>query len=95
MIGSKPFKAKIIGSDVVSDLAVIKIEAENLEKAKFADTDLMKVGDVVVAVGNSEGDDYIGFTTVGTVTSKNKKIEVGKEESSDKKVYKVIQTSAL
>lgn len=94
-IGSKPFKAKLIGIDGVSDLAVIKIEADNLQRAKFADTDLIKVGDVVIAAGNAIGDDYIGFVTAGTVTSKHKKIEVGKEESSDKKVYKVIQTSAL
>ncbi len=94
-VGSKPFKAELIGSDIVSDLAVVKIDTNNLPVAKFADTDLIKPGDQVIAVGNSEGDDYIGFVTFGEVNSKNKKIEVGREESADKKSYKVIQTRAI
>ena len=93
--GSMPFKAKLVGVDSVSDLAILKIDADNLPKAKFADTDLMKAGDMVIALGNSVGDDYIGFVTSGIVNSKNKRIEVGSEKSADKKTYKVIQTSAL
>lgn len=93
--GSMPFKAKLIGVDSVSDLAILKIDADNLPKAKFADTDLMKAGDIVIALGNSVGDEYIGFVAAGIVNSKNKRIEVGNEKSADKKTYRVIQTSAL
>ncbi|MEO6786947.1 MAG: DegQ family serine endoprotease [Chthoniobacteraceae bacterium] len=50
--GKTEFKAKKIGNDPGSDIAVIKIEAKDLKPITFTDSDKIKVGDNVLAVGN-------------------------------------------
>jgi len=51
----KEYTAKLVGKDPYTDLAVIKIEAENLPVAHFADINTVKVGEIVFAVGNPIG----------------------------------------
>ncbi len=51
----REMKAKVIGTDPESDLAVIKIDATDLPAVTFADSDLIEVGDTVLAVGNPFG----------------------------------------
>lgn len=48
----KEYKAKIIGLDLKTDIAVIKIEAPSLQAAKFGDSDNLQEGDIVFAIGN-------------------------------------------
>jgi S1-C subfamily serine protease len=48
----REFRAKVLGVDAGSDIAVLKIEGRNLPYAKFADSDKARVGDVVFAIGN-------------------------------------------
>lgn len=48
-------EASIIGSDKVTDIAVLKIEALNLTPAIFADSDITQTGDIVLAIGNPYG----------------------------------------
>jgi serine protease Do len=63
----RKFKAKIIGTDPKTDLAVIKINANNLPFLKFSDSDKAVVGDVVIAIGNPFG---IGETvTMGIISA--------------------------
>lgn len=63
----REFEAKLIGSDPKTDVAVIKIEATELPQVTFADSDRLRVGDVVFAVGNPLG---IGQTvTMGIVSA--------------------------
>jgi serine protease Do len=50
--GKTELKAKKVGSDEGSDIAVIKVEAKDLRPITFADSDKIKVGDIVLAVGN-------------------------------------------
>ncbi|PAF46065.1 DegQ family serine endoprotease [Helicobacter sp. 11S02629-2] len=67
---NKKYKAKLIGKDPQSDIAVIKIEKKNLPVIKFADSNTYKVGDVVFAIGNPFG---IGESvTQGIVSGLNK-----------------------
>ena len=49
------YEAKIVGTDEQTDLAVIKIDKNNLPKAEFADSDNIKVGEFAMAVGNPLG----------------------------------------
>ncbi len=49
------FEAKVVGTDPGADLAVIEIEANNLVELPMADSDTLKVGDFVVAIGNPFG----------------------------------------
>src|SRR5216684_7379157 len=51
----RTFKAKLVGSDEPSDLAVVKIDATNLQTLALGNSDLAQVGDVVLAVGNPLG----------------------------------------
>ncbi len=66
----KKYQAKVIGKDKDSDLAVIKIEAENLTPIKLSHIDDVKLGDVVFAIGNPFG---VGETvTQGIISALNK-----------------------
>ncbi|MDR2341657.1 MAG: Do family serine endopeptidase [Campylobacteraceae bacterium] len=66
----KEYKAKIIGLDSRTDLAVIKIEEKNLQAITFANSDNLQEGDVVFALGNPFG---IGSTiTQGIISALNK-----------------------
>jgi S1-C subfamily serine protease len=63
----REFNATIIGSDAGTDIAVLKIEADNLTALSFADSDSLRVGDFVVAIGNPFG---LGQTaTTGIVSA--------------------------
>jgi Do/DeqQ family serine protease len=67
---NRTFTAKLVGSDPPSDLAVLKIDASNLPMLSLGDSDRMRVGDVVLAVGNPLG---IGQTvTSGIVSAKGR-----------------------
>ena len=67
---NRTFSAKLVGSDPPSDLAVLKIEATNLPTVSFSDSDKVRVGDVVLALGNPLG---IGQTvTSGIVSAKGR-----------------------
>ena len=65
--GEKEFEAKIIGTDPPTDIAVLKIEVNNLPAIAIADSDKLEVGDVVLAIGNPFG---VGQTvTMGIVSA--------------------------
>lgn len=66
----RQFEAKKIGSDEQSDVALLKIEPDNLSEVKIADSDKLRVGDFVVAIGNPFG---LGQTvTSGIVSAKGR-----------------------
>lgn len=89
------FKAKMVGYDEITDIAVIKINKNNLQAAELGNANTMKQGDKTITIGNCIGDDYVGFVTTGIVNSLNNTIEVPGEKDSDKISYRVIETSAL
>jgi serine protease Do len=67
---NRTFTAKLVGSDPPSDLAVLKIDAKNLPTLSFSDSDKVRVGDFVLALGNPLG---IGQTvTSGIVSAKGR-----------------------
>lgn len=63
----KQYRAKIIGTDPATDVAVIKIDAKDLRSAKFSNSDTLRVGDWVMAVGSPLG--YESTVTVGVVSA--------------------------
>ncbi|MCK9256580.1 MAG: Do family serine endopeptidase [Sulfurospirillaceae bacterium] len=67
---SKEFKAKVVGLDPKTDLAVIKIDAKDLQAIVFADSSYLLEGDVVFAIGNPFG--VGGSVTKGIVSALNK-----------------------
>lgn len=66
----RTFTAQLVGSDAPSDLAVLKINASNLPVLKLGDSDQVRVGDIVLAVGNPLG---VGQTvTSGIISAKGR-----------------------
>ena len=86
--GGRKVSAKVVGSDVKSDLAVLKIDVQNLPVAKFGDSSKVRVGDAAIAIGNPMGEEYAGTVTSGVVSAINRTLKV------DDRTYKVIQTDA-
>lgn len=71
----RSFKARPIGTDKPTDLALLKIDASNLPAVAFGDSDAVQVGDVVLALGNPLG---IGQTvTMGIVSAKGRSTSRG------------------
>jgi len=70
----REFPARVIGIDPKTDVAVIKIEARDLPVITLADSDQLRVGDVVFAVGNPLG---VGLTvTMGIVSAKGRSVGI-------------------
>jgi serine protease Do len=83
----RSFKAKLVGSDPPSDLALLKIEGQNLKTLPLGDSDRLRVGDVVLALGNPLG---VGQTvTMGIVSAKGRSTGPGDGSFED-----FIQTDA-
>lgn len=84
----RQFEAKKIGSDEQSDVALLKIDPDNLTEVKIANSDKLRVGDFVVAIGNPFG---LGQTvTSGIVSAKGRSGLMNPTES----IEDYIQTDA-
>lgn len=83
-VAAMPIEARILVEDEDRNLAIIKIEFDGeLQAIKIADPDSIKEGQGIVVLGNAIGDEYIGSSIPGIITSKNEKlnIEEGKSQS--------------
>ena len=80
--------AMLVGSDAVSDLAVLHIDAEDLSPAQFGDSDSLRVGDTVVAIGDPLGVKFRGTYTNGIVSG------IGRDMDVDGRTLTLIQTNA-
>ncbi|CCH34707.1 trypsin-like peptidase domain-containing protein [Actinosynnema sp. NPDC047251] len=86
--------AKVLGTDPTSDLAVVQAQGvSGLTPAAFADSDGVKIGDQVVAIGSPEG--LQGTVTSGIVSALDRKVTVpGETRRSTPVNYQAIQTDA-
>ncbi len=82
------YEAKLVGSDVESDLAVLKIDATNLTPAEFGSSDLLEVGDISLAIGNPLGSELFGTLTEGIISAIDRDVHV------DGFTMSLIQTTA-
>ena len=73
----RQFSAELIGSDTVSDLAVLHIEANDLIPAEFGDSSILRVGDSVVAIGDPLGIELRGTMTNGIISAINRDVTTG------------------
>ncbi len=77
--GEKEYKAKIIGKDPLSDLAVIQIQSnDNFIPVEFGDSDKARIGDWVIAIGNPFG--LGGTVTSGIISARNRSIGLTRYE---------------
>lgn len=68
-------EAELLGADPKTDLALLKIDAQELTAARFGDSDAVRVGDWVVAIGNPFG--FGGTATVGIVSARGRDLRAG------------------
>ena len=73
---NRQFQAAIVGSDEASDLAVLKVDATDLQPAEFGDSGKLAVGDRIVAIGDPLGAQLRGTMTSGIVSAINRDLEV-------------------
>ena len=90
----KILKAIVVGTDVISDLAVIKVEASNLPIAKLGDSSKVNVGDLAIAIGNPLGEGSSGMVTAGIISTLDRKINTVDKKTGEQTIYEVIQTDA-
>ena len=77
--GDKEFKAKVIGADPLSDIAVLQLETkEKFIPVKFGDSDNARIGDWVIAIGNPFG--LGGTVTSGIISARNRSIGLSRYE---------------
>ena len=85
----RSFEAKVIGTDATTDLALLKIEANNLPTIPFGNSDELKIGEWVLAVGNPLN--LTSTVTAGIVSAKARNINISNNEM---RIESFIQTDA-
>ncbi len=92
----KVLPAKLLGSDPLTDLAVLEMDDAHVEYvAEFYDSDKLEVGETVIAIGNPLGSEFAGSVTKGIISGLNRSVEV--DTNGDKQpdwVTEVLQTDA-
>ena len=73
----RELEAQCVGADMLSDLAVLKVGAGGLVPAEFGDSDRLRVGDEVVAIGDPLGVELRGTMTNGIISGINRDIKSG------------------
>lgn len=88
--------AKLLGSDVYMDLAVLEIDAKHVKKvAEFGNSDTVKPGEPVIAIGNPLGLQFAGSVTEGIISGTNRTVEVDlDQDGSPDWNAEVLQTDA-
>ena len=77
--GDQEFKAKVIGADPLSDIAVLQLETkEKFVPVQFGDSDKARIGDWVIAIGNPFG--LGGTVTSGIISARNRSIGLSRYE---------------
>lgn len=77
LLDKREFSAEIIGQDTTTDLAVIKIDADNLTAAEFGKSSLLEIGEDVLAIGNPYDLELNYTVTHGIVSGIREKITLG------------------
>jgi serine protease Do len=90
---SKKYEGTVVWSDTDLDLSITKIEATNLKYISLGDSDKIRIGETVYAIGNPIGFEFRRTVTSGIISSKNRTIKL---EEKDKVSYMsdLIQTDA-
>jgi serine protease Do len=87
--GGQTYKGRVLGWDSLTDLAIVKIDAEGLPTVTFGDSDELKVGDWVIAMGNALSLKGGPTVTLGIVSARGRTIETERGT-----LYDLLQTDA-
>jgi S1-C subfamily serine protease len=84
--------ASVVGADALSDLAVLRSEAGDLQPVNLGDAEGLRVGQLVVAIGNPHG--YASSVTAGVISGLGRSLPVAERRGSRRLIENVIQTDA-
>ena len=90
---NKRYEAVVVGTDPTTDLALLKIEANNLPFVKFGDSDETKIGEWVLAVGNPF--DLNSTVTAGIISAKARNIGILRGVENNLQIESFLQTDAV
>lgn len=88
----REFDAKIVGSNSVTDIAVLHIQAEGLSQVSFGDSNKIQVGENVVAIGTPYDETLAGTMTCGIVSGTAREVKITNDSGKVVKTMKLIQT---
>ncbi|MEM9928860.1 MAG: trypsin-like peptidase domain-containing protein [Bacteroidota bacterium] len=89
----RTYDAEVIGTDPTTDIALIKIKETDLPTVQFADSDKLKIGEWVVAVGNPFS--LTSTVTAGIVSAKGRSIDIVRRTGGELAIESFIQTDAV
>jgi S1-C subfamily serine protease len=90
-VDGSDLEARIVGADPLSDLAVLRAESTRLHPAELGDASTLRVGQLVVAIGNPHG--YAGSVTAGVVSALGRSLPA-RQGGATRLIDDVIQTDA-
>ena len=91
-VDGRAMRFNVAGADPLSDLAVLRADAQDLIPATLGDAGELQVGQLVVAIGNPHG--YAGSVTAGVVSALGRSLPVGRRGGPQRLVENVVQTDA-
>jgi S1-C subfamily serine protease len=91
-VDGREMRFAVVGADPLSDIAVLRADAEDLVPAQLGDASALRVGQLVVAIGNPHG--YAGSVTAGVVSALGRSLPVGRRGGPRRMVENVVQTDA-
>jgi serine protease Do len=91
-VDGREMRFTVVGADPLSDIAVLRAAAEDLAPAQLGDASDLRVGQLVVAIGNPHG--YAGSVTAGVVSALGRSLPVGRRGGPRRMVENVVQTDA-
>jgi S1-C subfamily serine protease len=91
-VDGREMRFAVVGADPLSDIAVLRADAKDLVPAQLGDASELRVGQLVVAIGNPHG--YAGSVTAGVVSALGRSLPVGRRGGPRRMVENVVQTDA-
>ena len=88
--GIKPTKGDLVAYDKAADIALIKIDYDNLVPIEIEEYNNYKEGEFIVSIGNTMSDSYVGISLPGVITSMNDNVK-----DNEGNVYSIVQTNTV
>ncbi len=88
--GIKPAKGDLVAYDATADIALIKIDYDNLVPIEIEEYNNYKEGEFIVSIWNAMSDSYVGISLPGVITSMNDDVK-----DNNGNVYSIVQTNTV